>query len=564
MDELLRSAGERLDQVRALLTICAVALAATRPGSRFFRNAWQIVRRLSRRRWAVPVTVGVASLLASSPLVWLRVPQPLVHDEFSYLLAADTFASGRLTNPTPPLWPAFETMHTIFGPSYQSKYPPGQGLSLAAGKVLTGRFVAGAWATAALACAAVAWFLLAVVPSRWALVGGLIAAVHPRVLYWGQNYWGGQLAMLGGALLLGGAVRVARRGPQVTSGLAIGGGLSILALSRPGEGLLFSVIVLGWLAGRLVGQRADLHGVALRLLVPATLVLGPTFAWLGYYNWRVTGDATTLPYVEFVRQYGVAPPYVFQPLRPTPEFHSDPLRELQAGWEVAFWRRHQTPTGYAAAVVSKLYVVARDADLLGVLGLPLIAAVLALRRDRTARLALLGGGAFLGIVVLTQTWTMIHYVAPAAGLLALLLVVGLRRLRAWQRGTGLGRILSAAVLVSLIVSSLAYALPAARSWGWQYDRQRLIDRLVERGGRHLVVVRYGPDHDIMREWVANSADIDSQAVVFAHDLSPAATADLVGYFAKRGRRAWLLQPDVDFFRLEPLDLTDTPTPGDRR
>src|SRR5437762_7618157 len=167
------------------------------------------------------MAVGVFSLVVSATIsILVDFPEPAVHDEFSYVLAGETFAHGRLTNPKHPLSEFFETIHVLHDPTYQSKYPPGQGLVLALGIVTVGLPIAGVWFSSAFACGALVWMLLAWLPPRWAIAGGFVAALHPVMMQWSAAFWGGAVALAGGAMVLG-ALRRLWDAPKFSDGIVL-------------------------------------------------------------------------------------------------------------------------------------------------------------------------------------------------------------------------------------------------------------------------------------------------------------------------------------------------------
>src|SRR5712691_12078931 len=270
------------------------ALLLPRLTSKVFRIVESVLAQIAARKTLAIVAlfflvVGVRVAL----LPRLPVPVPGIHDEYSYLLLGDTLAHGRLANPTHPMWMSFESFHINWFPTYSSKYPPAQGAVLALGQLLGHPWI-GVLLSAAAMCAAILWMLQAWLPARWAFLGGALVALKFGIAsYWINSYWGGAVAATGEALVLGAMPRIVRRA-RTRDALLLGLGIAILANSRPYEGLLFCLPVAAWFLWWLLGRAKSRVAARIRVvkvLAPLAVVLALTLGFIGYYNWRLSGNA---------------------------------------------------------------------------------------------------------------------------------------------------------------------------------------------------------------------------------------------------------------------------------
>ncbi|MGC1462051.1 MAG: hypothetical protein WA802_07615 [Terracidiphilus sp.] len=556
----------------------AVAFAVPRLGSAWFARIERTFSRFAHRQGLAVASVGLATLLLRLAILPLfPIPLPFIHDDFSHLLAADTFAHGRLTNPTPAMWTHFESFHITMQPTYMSMYFPGEGLILAASKVLFGSPWFGILICSALMCAAICWMLQAWLPPAWALLGGIVAMLRLGLFsYWVNTYAGGGLITgLGGALVLGALPRLMKTA-RLRYGIVMAIGMILLGLTRPYEGMLLCLpvaVALGHWA--LFGKNRLSPAVLLRRAAAPLLLIVAAVAWLGYYDYRAFGSPTTLPYTIDRATYAVAPYFVWQRLRPEPQYRHAVMREFYTDLEVKEYPRIHSWSRFVPLSCGKVLVA-----ILFFAGFALLPPLIMLRRalmDRRIRFLALSLPVLMAGMAI-EIFMIPHYLAPFTVVFYALGLQAMRHLRVWMpEGKPVG-----ATMVRLTVT-VCFVMAGARlltgplhleiaEWpaaGWSStwrgpehfgtERAQIQARLEQFPGEQLAIVRYSSGHNPLDEWVYNLADIDGSKVVWAREMDAANNLELMRYYQQR--KVWLVEPDATPAVVVPYPIAEPPSTG---
>lgn len=499
-------------------------------------------------RWSMVLLAALPVALRLALVPHHAIPSPMVSDEFSHLLVADTLLHFRLANPTHVMHRFFETYFVLQEPKYSSIYAIGQGLVLATGRVLFGHPWAGVALSVAAFCSLCYWMLRAWTTPAWAFAGGVLAVIQFGPLnQWMNGYWGGAVSAAAGCLVFGALPRL-REGGRTRDAAFLGLGLTLQLLTRPYESILLALSVLLFFL-------PALRKLA-RALPVVMLVLVPAIALTLLQNKQVTGSWIALPYVLSRYQYGVPTTFTFQP-NPVPHRELTVEQDLDYKVQVAV---HGDDTDTVTDYVSRLLQRMRFYRFFFLpplyLALPFFFA-----RLREFRFAWVVGALLifaLGANIYPYFYP--HYIAAITCLCVLVSVAGLERLsRLSIRGRPAG--MDAAVLILFLCGAhflfwyglhvfdnaeFSVALRQFETWDLiNHDdpegRIAIHAQLAKAPGKQLVFVRYWPKH-LFQEWVHNEADIDAARIVWARDLGAAEDESLRRYYPDR--TVWLLEPDA--------------------
>jgi hypothetical protein len=352
-----------------------------------------------------------------------------------------------------------------------------------------------------------------------------------------NSYWGGAVAAIGGALVIGAWVRIVRAKQRRIAWL-FGIGAVIVILARPFEGLLLVVPAL--VALGIVDRTTRVW-----LPIIITGVLGAF--WLAYDNYRVTSHPLRLPYREYYEQYETVPPFSIVPISTAQrtfrhfdlESRNREAYERARSWHLLINRPLDWLTLLRYYYGNLIWLLA------------VVVFMPALWRSKRTRFVLILT-AIIGAASLIEVWWYPHYGAPFLAVFLILVAQSMRYLRHWKyHGRGVGRFLVNAMPIAVFVVMIASEAEAivkrrttdqTQAANAQIAQKGSIEQelLKKQSGQHLILVSYAGLPSPHEEWIYNPAHIDAAPVIWALDLGPTENARLRRYYP--GRSFWRFKP----------------------
>lgn len=505
---------------------------------------------------------------------------PAYHDEFSYLLQAQTFLSGRLSWPPMTVRPdLFHQIHVLNEPTTASRYFPLTGAWLAP-------FVAadvpwlGQWIAGAFSCVFFFRSLLRLLPLRSAVVGGILIAISPGLAVFSNLLLAHHATMLSLSIFLWAFLRLMASAKTSDAWIA-GIALTLAMLGRPVTAAGFALPFGVWFAIQ-VGRRqlqkdtsvkappalrfAHMLGMGVPILVG--------FVVLGITNHCITGQWNRSAYQYYTDTW-------------TPS-HRFGFNNAEIGQQVAGpktlqaydrWATNLTP---ARAVVNLNHrLIASSQWSVGIIA-TMFAVVCAL--PSCCRWS--GGDIRIGLVFLSVISLHVvhipywydgimhwHYVFETAPLLIMLMTVGLRNAAEVMHAVRIKRKAVQGWLMALTVSCLAPNWITAESfWGTSrvslavseqtYSRVRfeLFERLVNSSAvRHPCLILVDErNSDPQLSYIVNPPNLSGDVLTCRHPVSEAEIIPLSAAFPER--TLYVFDPET--FQLTKFESSEqAATPG---
>jgi hypothetical protein len=489
--------------------------------------------------------VGAVSLLLCLLLFGLvGVPVTQTHDEFGYLLAADTFLHGRIANPTPFSPAHFEYFHILLKPFYAAKYPPLQGVFLALGTLLTGFPIVGVYLTSILSSLSIYWLLRYFFSPGWALTGSLLWIFAPLNIIWCDSYWGGHVAVIGGALSTGAFFRFQKTG-KITFLFVWGAGIFLLLNSRLYEGTLLTfILLLLWffdvLRNKKIGREFYRAAAVFVLIISANLL------FIAFYNYSITGSPWILPYSLQHSQFHRTPLFVFQaPDSPKPDIPTV-VRKLDERWLNDFEERYKNPASALATTFSRipiyLFWFTRSPFLLAFFLAGLLFVFRKEHKNQWKSVPLIFALFMIGLFL--TTFTGDRFIAPIAGIFIGVITLCAKIIYEKTKFLRL-LVLSLPLIIGggFLCGMISVELKRAQGPTNQDiagNRAALENFLKQQPGKHILFLETADAFPAdARFYVYNRADIENAEIIWAHKLSAEENAALINHY--KNRSVWLLK-----------------------